>query len=125
MFNSYNRSLEYDPEPNIARWIESAQTNPMIIQLEQPIPTYHLLPNHLKATVENIIKTTIQSRFLQQSHIDHIEACEWLAKATSCNDADTQQKVGIIYRDGKGVAIDYKKALEWFKKAANQDNSDA
>lgn len=42
------------------------------------------------------------------------------------NNCSAQYNVGIIYRDGgKGVVKDPKKAVEWFRKAAEQGYSDA
>ena len=38
-------------------------------------------------------------------------------------DADSQFKVGLIYYSGQGVTRDYLEALNWFRKAALQNNS--
>jgi TPR repeat protein len=34
-------------------------------------------------------------------------------------------KLGVIYQNGQGVALDYAKAREWYEKAAAKDNADA
>jgi TPR repeat protein len=33
--------------------------------------------------------------------------------------------LGLLYRDGQGVAQDYDKACEWFQKAADAGDADA
>jgi len=40
-------------------------------------------------------------------------------------DPDSQYELGNMYLEGTGVVKDYKKALYWFKKAANRDNAKA
>lgn len=39
--------------------------------------------------------------------------------------AKAQNIIGVNYYKGKSIAQDYKKAVKWFKKAANQGNGDA
>lgn len=45
-----------------------------------------------------------------------------LAKA---GNADAQHLLGLMYYMGRGVAIDYRAALTWHRKAAEQDQADA
>lgn len=40
-------------------------------------------------------------------------------------DAEAQYIIGLMYKDGKGVQKDIKKAAEWFEKAAAQGNADS
>ncbi|WP_288844273.1 tetratricopeptide repeat protein [uncultured Megasphaera sp.] len=35
---------------------------------------------------------------------------------------EAQFNLGVCYEDGKGVAQDYKKAVEWYQKAVDQGN---
>ncbi len=44
-----------------------------------------------------------------------------ILKAES-GDAEAQCYLGAMYRDGKGVLINYEQALIWTKKAAEQGN---
>jgi len=39
--------------------------------------------------------------------------------------ADTQYNLGIMYKEGQGVAQDYKEAVKWYRKAAEQGDADA
>ncbi len=41
------------------------------------------------------------------------------------NDSNVQSSLGFLYRDGLGVKQDYKKAFDWFLKAAEQNDSKA
>lgn len=45
--------------------------------------------------------------------------------SASSGDVDAQIKLGKMYRDGKGVEKDGKKAVEWLTRAAEQGRSDA
>lgn len=40
-------------------------------------------------------------------------------------DVRAQYNLGILYRDGQGVAQDYRQAVAWFQKAANQELAQA
>ena len=47
-----------------------------------------------------------------------------LAELAAVNgDAEMQNNLGIIYRDGCGLAQDKNEALKWFKRAVNQGSS--
>jgi len=49
----------------------------------------------------------------------------WFTKAAEQGDADAQNKLGLMYEEGKGVPKDESKAAEWFAKAAKQRDADA
>jgi TPR repeat protein len=50
------------------------------------------------------------------------KAMDWLILASENNNADAQMKLGDIYYEGKfGLEIDYKQALEWYKRASHDD----
>ena len=40
-------------------------------------------------------------------------------------DATAQSRLGVMYRDGRGVPRDNQRAVEWFRKAAEQGNASA
>jgi hypothetical protein len=46
------------------------------------------------------------------------EAANWLRKASSQNYTSAMVILGGLYEKGEGVSLDYKKAMEWFEKAA-------
>ena len=52
------------------------------------------------------------------------EASELRARAEK-GDADAQNKLGIRYRDGKGVRKDVAEALVWYRRAAEQGHPKA
>jgi TPR repeat protein len=63
---------------------------------------------------------------------DYIEAYKWLSKSATPNPPYTplglssaQYFLGTLYDDGLGVPRDYAKAVEWYKKASEQNDSDA
>jgi uncharacterized protein len=45
-----------------------------------------------------------------------------LQKQAEAGDTEAQVKLGIAYRDGKGVPLDPERAVEWFRKSAAQGN---
>ena len=49
---------------------------------------------------------------------------EWIALGKQ-GDEVAQLRIATIYRNGKGVPKDYKKAVEWFILAANKGNAEA
>lgn len=46
------------------------------------------------------------------------EAANWLRKAASQDYTSAMVILGGLYEKGEGVSLDYKKAMEWFEKAA-------
>jgi uncharacterized protein len=49
---------------------------------------------------------------------------EWKPLAEQGN-ADAQNNLGFMYRNGEGVTQDYAEAVKWFRKAAEQGNEEA
>ena len=39
--------------------------------------------------------------------------------------AEAQHNLGVMYQHGRGVDVNYKKAIEWYEKAAEQGDADA
>ena len=59
-----------------------------------------------------------------------LEAYDWedvesSKQAAEQGDAEGQWRLGVHYRDGDGVAQDYKEAAKWFRKAAEQGHAKA
>lgn len=54
---------------------------------------------------------------------EYEQAIECFRKAAEQGNASAQNKLGLCYHDGKGVAKNYSKAIEWYLKAANQGNN--
>ena len=53
---------------------------------------------------------------------DKAKAAEWYLKAAQKGQADAQNNLGLLYKNGEGVPRDFNKAMEWFVKSANQGN---
>ncbi|MBR6902145.1 MAG: sel1 repeat family protein, partial [Synergistaceae bacterium] len=49
----------------------------------------------------------------------------WYKKAADNGDAIAQYNIGSLYENGLGVKKNYKKAIEWYEKAAAQGHKDA
>ena len=49
----------------------------------------------------------------------------WYRKAAEEGDADSQYNLGWMYKNGRGVEKDDKKAVKWVRKAAEQGIADA
>lgn len=56
---------------------------------------------------------------------DLAEAVKWYREAAEQEDADAQQKLGSMYRNGEGVAVDGTEAIKWYRRAAIQGNRSA
>ena len=48
-----------------------------------------------------------------------------IKQLASQGEADAQNNLGLMYKNGEGVRQDYTKAVEWYTKAANQGIADA
>ncbi|MDP6787135.1 MAG: tetratricopeptide repeat protein [Rhodospirillales bacterium] len=48
-----------------------------------------------------------------------------LVEAAEQGDLEAQNKLGLIYVQGKGVVRDYEKAVKWFRRAAESDYAPA
>lgn len=53
------------------------------------------------------------------------EAFPLFKKIAEQGDARAQTNLGLMFRNGKGVEVDYLSAIYWYKKAANQGDSRA
>lgn len=49
----------------------------------------------------------------------------WLLDAAERGFLDEQYELAMCYFEGNGLEKDYAKAVEWFRKAAEQGNKDA
>ena len=57
--------------------------------------------------------------------IDYSQAMAAYKISAEAGDALSQYQVGMMYLEGRGVAVDYKQARLWLEKAAAQDYPDA
>ena len=55
---------------------------------------------------------------------DDAEGLKWYRVADK-GDAETQTRLGTMYREGQHVARDYKEAINWLRRAADQGNATA
>lgn len=56
---------------------------------------------------------------------EETKAREWLSKAAEQGHDEAQFRLGMIYKLGKGVEVDYVEACKWFSRSAGQGNKDA
>ena len=54
---------------------------------------------------------------------DYAAALRLWRELAEKGDASAQSRLGVMYRDGRGVARDDQQAVEWFRKAAEQGNA--
>lgn len=48
-----------------------------------------------------------------------IDAVKWCEKASSMGDVEAQWRLGLLYEEGRGVEVDFRKAKELYEKACN------
>ncbi|MEI3420825.1 MAG: hypothetical protein V8R91_07140 [Butyricimonas faecihominis] len=53
------------------------------------------------------------------------EAVKWYRKAALNGDFYAQNNLGLMYKDGEGIAQNYAEAAKWFRKAADQNYDEA
>lgn len=58
-------------------------------------------------------------------HDENPAAVSDLRKSAEAGNAEAQNKLGMLYSDGRGVPQDYVKAKHWFEKAAEQGHAGA
>jgi uncharacterized protein len=56
---------------------------------------------------------------------DYETALKMLEPLADQGNVDAQVRLGIMYRNGRGVPVDYVKAVKWYRLAADQDNAKA
>ena len=54
---------------------------------------------------------------------DYTEAVKWYRLSAEQGYAAAQNRLGVCYASGRGVAQDYGKAVKWYRKAAEQGNA--
>jgi uncharacterized protein len=52
---------------------------------------------------------------------DNAQALTWLQRAAEQNHADAQVTLGIMYREGRGTAVDPAASVAWLRRAAEQN----
>lgn len=53
---------------------------------------------------------------------DSAQAAAWFRKAANKGHDDAQNFLGVLYYNGEGVPLDYKKALYWYNQSAQNGN---
>ena len=53
---------------------------------------------------------------------NYAEAVRYYREAAMMGLSEAQNNLGVMYKDGQGVAQDYAEAVRWFKEAAEQGN---
>jgi TPR repeat protein len=56
---------------------------------------------------------------------DQARAAGWYRRAADLGLATAQHRLGVMYRDGRGVARDPRQALDWLRKASELGHPDA
>ncbi len=82
----------------------------------------HIFKELLATTeADNLESQFSFGKYYYQIH-DYPQAIKWLELSANQNNADAQKLLGIMYRDGNGVEIDYAEAQRWFELAAAQSD---
>ena len=80
-----------------------------------------LSPEQLAAARQEVAEIQASPRYSQGcSPEEDAKAAEQLRLAAGQGDAQAQNKLGLSYSKGKGVAHDYAQALKWYRSAAEQ-----
>ena len=81
-------------------------------------PRYEMLPDIdlIKSNAKN--RYSIADGYFNNKEYD--KAIEWYRKAVDMGSPNAQNKLGVMYDDGKGVEEDEIEATKWYRKAAEQ-----
>jgi hypothetical protein len=80
--------------------------------------------NRLVFTVLLLLSAAVFQLRAQKIKTDQKPLEEVKAKAEA-GDADSENRLGLRYANGRGVAKDYVEAVKWYRKAAEQNDADA
>lgn len=76
----------------------------------------------LAAAVDGDAKSQMKMGLRCDEAGQYAEAVEWYMKAAEQGLSEAQNNLGVMYKDGVGVARDYAEAVRWFMLAARQGN---
>ncbi|MBA5866221.1 MAG: hypothetical protein GDA67_05920 [Nitrospira sp. CR1.3] len=71
------------------------------------------------------LETPVNGSSSQNRHNEDQAAVVELRKSAEEGNADAQNKLGMLYSEGRGVPQDYVQAKQWFEKAAEQGHAGA
>jgi TPR repeat protein/Tfp pilus assembly protein PilF len=99
---SFQGSLGLMPEPSVG------PTSPLVAVAPSPKPSELLVAAQRDLDAKDFAK-----------------ALDLFQQAADAGSATAMNNLGVLYRDGQGVAQDYGKAREWFQRAANAGDAAA
>lgn len=73
----------------------------------------------------DLLKNNLKTADDYYAKNNYIKAHEIYYKLAQSGDVDAQFKLGLIYEQGKGVALDNNTGIKWYRKAAEQGHVDA
>ena len=104
-------------------------TNIEITKKRRNFMTYKINKLRVPVILKFIIARYLKSILLFFIFSFSLSICAQIPKGlkekAEAGDAKSQLQLGELYISGKQIPKDYKKAVVWFKKAADQDNSKA
>jgi TPR repeat protein len=74
---------------------------------------------------KSLIAIVFLSLFSGIVHADSYRNTEELRKTAEKGDAESQNKLGVVYELGLGVNQDYEEAVKWYRQAAAQGSAKA
>jgi TPR repeat protein len=80
-------------------------------------------PQGTRAALQESVRLREQLRMLDRT--EEREVAQELRRTAELGDADAQYRLGVSYRDGKGVDRDCAQAVAWWRKAAGQGHARA
>ena len=82
-----------------------------------------LAPKYYQRAAQNgniQAQSLLGSKYLDSEYYDRNDALEWLNRAANDGFPRAQFNLGLLYKKGQRVELDYNKALYWFQKSAGQ-----
>lgn len=86
---------------------------------KQTVPTDAAL---MEAAIQGDAQAQLRLGIACDEAADYAEAVKWYRLAAQQGLPQAQNNLGVMYKDGQGVAQDYGQAVAWFQKAAHQGN---
>ena len=121
-FKFYFSAADKGDKESIQKLLYMAKNNASSIDNLERLRAYQTYDKNNKSAIIEVSKK-IASNFYNKKSFK--SALKYYKLAADLNDADSQDWVGYIYYNGKGVKVDYAVAVKWYQKAVDQNYESA
>ena len=107
-------------QKNLTEWLNKGNECFSLNNFSEAITWYHKL-----VSSENMPEVYYKLGYCYEQTDDYQAAVRNYKKAADNGNADAQYRLGLCTEQGKGITINKNQAIEWYRKAANQEHVEA